>query len=143
MHQRQNTCGVFSGNLQFWINGVVELVLAIIAFLSHSVVLTVLVRQDLATIFSRLLVVLAVSDNLHYICSISISSMNLNRGGPSFFGTYLPQFHSIFHMNSFYTFLALVVERILALTKIQNSTGSAKRYADYTKLNKKFFSLFP
>ena len=127
MHQRQNTCGVFSGNLQFWINGVVELVLAIIAFLSHSVVLTVLVRQDLATIFSRLLVVLAISDNIHFICSISISCMNLNCGGPSFRGTYLPQFHSTFHMNSMYTFLALVVERILALSKIQNSVGFADR----------------
>ena len=118
----------FSESLAFWVNGVIELGLALIGFLSHSVVLAILVRQDLATIFSRLLVVLAISDNIHFICSISISCMNLNRGGPSFRGTYLPQFHSTFHMNSMYTFLALVVERILALSKIQNSVGFAERY---------------
>lgn len=111
-----------------WVNGGSELVLTIIGFLTHTMFLTILISQELASTFNRLLVILAISDNIHYICSICIACMKLNPEGAFFRSTYLPQFHSIFHMNSLYILLALVIERLLALSKIQKSSGTAKRY---------------
>lgn len=119
---------VFLENVTFWVNGASQLVLGIIGFLTHTVLLAILVRQELATTFNRLLAALAISDNIHYICSIIMACMHLNPGGLSIRATYLPQFHSIFQMTSMYTLLALVVERLIALTKIRNSSGTPKRY---------------
>ena len=119
----------FLENLIWWVNGVGQLVLGIFGFLANSTSLTILTQKELASTFNYLLVALAVSDNLHYICSLALAIMNLTIGSGSFRGTYFPQFHSIFFMTSFYVFLALVTERLMALSKLRNSTaGTTPRY---------------
>ena len=115
----------------YWTNGVCQLVLGIIGILIHSLLLMILSRQDLAMTFIRLLVALAISDNLHYICSIAMACMHLTPGGLSIRGTYFPQFHSMFQMISFFILLALIVERLLALWRIKHLSGAAHRFESH------------
>lgn len=127
---------LFAEDLIWWVNGVGQLVVGIFGFLAGSLTLAILpkvgldqkksVRQE--STFNHLLVPLAVSDNLHYICSLGMAIIHLTPVVPSIRGTYFPQFHAIFFMISFYIFLALVFERLMALSKIRNSTGTLKGY---------------
>ena len=54
-----------------------QLLLGLIGFLTNSVSLSILVRKELATTFNHLLACLAVSDNLHYICSVAMAIITL------------------------------------------------------------------
>lgn len=118
---------LLSENLIWWFNGVGQLVLGILGFIASSVSFSILTRKELASTFNYLLAALALSDNLHYICSLGMAIMHLTPGSRSVRGTYFPQFHSIFFMISFYTFLALVTERLIALSKYRRSTGTLQR----------------
>ena len=108
--------------LVFWTNGVGQLLLGVVGILTHSLLLLILSKQELALTFFRLLVALAIFDNLHYVCSVAMACIHLIPG-MTIRETYLPQFHSMFQMTSTYILLALIVERLLALWRIKTLSG--------------------
>ena len=115
--------------MRWWINGIGQLILGILGFITNSVSISILIRGELSTTFNHLLACLAFSDNMHYICSVAMSIMTLFFANQSIRGTYFPQFHSVWFMCSSYIFLGLVTERFLALSQPQKyfDTGTPRK----------------
>ena len=66
--------------LTWWINGYVQLILSLVGFMANLVSISILCRTEMCNAFNRLLAGLAVSDNLHLICTVVIASITIRSG---------------------------------------------------------------
>ena len=58
------------GVVSFWLNGVAQLVVSLVGILGNSLSVPVLCSKQMISVFNRLLVCLAVFDNIHLLFTI-------------------------------------------------------------------------
>ena len=83
-----DTCGYRDGYLTFelyrsiaeWTENILQTIVGIAGLLANTMAIPILCSKDMNSIFNRLLVFLAISDNLYIFCSISegVRRTNLN-----------------------------------------------------------------
>ena len=62
---------VLYSNMCFWLEGVIQIIIGIFGFFGNCMAIPILLSKTMSSIFHRLLVCLAVTDNIFIVCNIS------------------------------------------------------------------------
>ncbi|TRY70052.1 hypothetical protein TCAL_04844 [Tigriopus californicus] len=108
----------FYTKVSWWWEGLLQSLVGTIGFLSNSLAIPILCSKDMNSIFNRLLVFLAVFDNLYIICSV-LEGIRKHSAFSQWheyaFGHVLYQFHNFVLCCSIYITLTLALERYRAV----------------------------
>ena len=106
---------------KWWVSGIFQVTVSSIGILGNSLSIPILCSKQMNSIFNRLLVFLAIFDNIHLILAIT-ESIRENHGdfGPGYLIVYAHVLYPVHNANLCCTILmttVLAMERYLAVSK--------------------------
>ena len=105
----------------WWMDGVVQIIVACMGLAGNSLAVPVLLSKKLSSIFNKILVFLAVFDNIFIVCSlleaIRKNFQPIHDLHVYLFAYFLYQLQSIAIVASIFTTVVLALERFLAVSK--------------------------
>eukprot|EP00095_Tigriopus_kingsejongensis_P000754 snap_masked-scaffold273_size229271-processed-gene-1.12 protein:Tk00754 transcript:snap_masked-scaffold273_size229271-processed-gene-1.12-mRNA-1 annotation:"fmrfamide receptor" len=108
----------FYTRVSWWWEGLLQTLVGTIGFLANGLAVPILCSKDMNSIFNRLLVFLAVFDNIYIVCSVLEGirkHSGFNQMHEYAFGYVLYQFHNFVLCCSIYITLTLALERYRAV----------------------------
>ena len=115
------TNSTFSIEVAWWIDGVAQTVIACLGLAGNSLAIPVLMSNRLNSVFNKILLFLAIFDNIFIICSILEATRKnfqpINETHVYLFAYFLYQLQAIAIVSSILTTVVLALERFLAVSK--------------------------